>query len=192
MSTDIDISMSLDGFISAAGRTPDEPMGVGGEQLHDWAMGDDAQGREILAAGVGSSGAVICGRRTYDDSIRWWGPDGPTGPARLPVFVVSHDAPATSPDDSVYHVVSAGIEAALERATTAANGKSVSVMGGAATAQQYLSAGLIDEVSIHLVPVLLGSGLRMFSDVGGDQVRIEPIDVVDTAAATHLRYQVLR
>jgi dihydrofolate reductase len=90
-----DISMSLDGFMTAADQRPEEPLGDGGEQLHQWAFGDDRRDREILTGGASSLGAVICGRRTYDDSIPWWGADGPTGPARVPLFVLSHDVPMT-------------------------------------------------------------------------------------------------
>src|SRR5262245_33774112 len=85
------MSMSLDGFATAAGQTAEEPMGPGGLKLVDWALDEeDARSRELLAAGVGSAGAVIVGRRTYDTSVAWWGDDGPTGDARLPVFVVTH------------------------------------------------------------------------------------------------------
>jgi dihydrofolate reductase len=152
-----DISMSLAGFISAANRRPDEPMGDGGERLHAWAFGGDEQDRRILADGGGGTGAVIAGRRTYDDSVPWWGADGPTGPARVPVFVVSQSVPDESPDGGVYTFVTGGIE----QARGAAADKHVTVMGGAQTGQQYLRAGLIDELSIHLVPILFGAGTRL-------------------------------
>jgi dihydrofolate reductase len=86
-----DMSMSLDGFIEAANPTPDEPLGVGGERLHEWAFGEDERDRRVLAEGGDGLGAVIAGRRTYDASVASWGADGPTGPARLPVFVVTHE-----------------------------------------------------------------------------------------------------
>jgi dihydrofolate reductase len=87
-----DMSMSLDGYVRAANPRPDEPWGEGGEALHAWAMDDDAAGRDVLERGVAGTGAVICGRATYDDSLPWWDADGPTGPARLPVFVLTHTA----------------------------------------------------------------------------------------------------
>ncbi len=139
-----DISMSLDGFMTAAHRRPEEPMGDGGQRLHEWAFGNDQRDREVL---TGGTGAVIAGRRTYDDSVAWWGADGPTGPARVPVFVLSHDVP----EGGVYTFVSEGIERALELARAAAGEKDVTVMGGAETGQQYLRAGLVDELPIHLV-----------------------------------------
>ena len=111
-----DISMSLDGYVTAAHQTAAEPMGEGGEALHEWAFGDDPANRELLASTMAGLGAVIAGRRTYDHSLPWWGADGPTGAARRPVVVVTHQAPAQSPDGGVYEFVTAGIHTALERA----------------------------------------------------------------------------
>jgi dihydrofolate reductase len=142
-----DISMSLDGYIAAPNRRPEEPLGDNGERLHEWAFSGDAVGREVLNRGAASTGAVICGQRTYEDSIPFWGADGPTGPARLPVFVVSHDAPADVPDGGVYHFVPGGIEHALAEAKAAAGDKDVSVMGGADIGQQFIRSGLVDELS---------------------------------------------
>jgi len=187
-----DISMSLDGFMTAANRRPEEPMGDGGQRLHEWAFGDDRRDREVLTSGVGTLGAVIAGRRTYDDSVPWWGADGPTGPARVPVFVLSHDVPEDVPDGGVYTFVAGGIERALEQAKAAAGDKGVTVMGGAVTGQQYLRAGLVDELSIHLVPVLFGSGTRMFDNLGDQHIQLESADVIQTAAATHLRFRIAK
>ena len=184
-----DISMSLDGYIAAPNRRPEAPLGDDGERLHEWAFGSDAVGSEVLARGVGSTGAVICGRRTYDDSVPWWGANGPTGPARLPVFVVSHDAPAEVPADGVYHFVSGGIEEALAEAKAAAGGKDVSVMGGADIGQQFIRSGLVDELSIHLVPLLFGGGTRMFENLGEQLRELEVVDVLPGPTATHLRYR---
>jgi dihydrofolate reductase len=93
-----DISISLDGFMSAANPRPEEPMGDGGERLHEWAFGDDERDREVLMSGVRGNGAVIAGRRTYEMSVPWWGADGPTGSARVPVFVLCHEVPADPPE----------------------------------------------------------------------------------------------
>jgi dihydrofolate reductase len=103
-----DISMSLDGFMTAAKQRPEEPMGDGGEQLHAWAFGEDPRDREVLTSGGAGTGAVIAGRRTYDDSLPWWGADGPTGPDRVPVFVLTHDTPQDPPEGGVYTFVWAG------------------------------------------------------------------------------------
>ena len=184
-----DTSMSLDGFMTAANVTPDAPMGDGGERLVEWAFGSDERNREFLERSVGSLGAVIAGRRTYDLSLPWWDADGPSGEARAPVFVVTHEAPAESPENGVYRFVTDGIESALAQAQAAAGDGIVCVMGGADLGRQYLRAGLLDEISIHLVPVLLGDGTRMFEEIQADLVTAE---VIQTPAATHLRYRVSR
>jgi dihydrofolate reductase len=146
----------------------------------------------VLTGGVAGLGAVIAGRRTYDSSLPWWGVDGPTGPARVPVFVLSHDEPEDAPVGGVYTFVTAGIEDALKQAKAAAGDKYVTVMGGADTGQQYLRAGLVDELSIHLIPVLFGSGTRMFEHLGNGHLQLEHLGSVQTAAATHLRFRVVR
>ena len=187
-----DISMSLDGFIAASGMTPEAGMGVGGEVLHDWAFAGGERDRELLARAGERLGAVIAGRRTYDNSIRWWGPDGPTGPARTPLFVVSHGTPDSVPEGGVYTFVGE-IRSALDAARTTAGDKDIGIMGGADVSRQYLREGLVDEISIHLVPVLFGSGTPLFGDSWIDgHVRLERPVVVDTDAATHLRYRVVK
>ena len=181
-----DTSMSLDGFMTAAGVRPEAPLGDGGERLHEWAMGGDERGRRLLADAVGELGAAICGRRTYDQSLPWWGLDGPTGPARRPLVVVTHDPPAEAPPGGVYEFAD-GIASALERANAAADGATVCVMGGADVGRQFLAAGLIDEIQIHLVPVLFGGGTRMFEELAVD---LEVLEVIEGETATHLRYRV--
>jgi dihydrofolate reductase len=186
-----DISMSLDGFITAANQSQEEPLGEGGQQLHAWAMDEeDDSGRQILEEAIGDLGAVIAGRETYDASIPWWGLDGPTGPARHPVFVVTHEAPSETPEGGVYTFVTDGIESALEQAKAAACDKSVSVMGGASIGQQYIAAGLVNEIQIHLVPVLFGSGTRMFEHLGNEHIQLEIVDVVASDSAIHLRFRI--
>ena len=193
-----DISMSLDGFMTAAAnRRPDQPMGDGGLRLVEWAFGNDERDHDVLVSGVASTSAVIAGRRTYDDSLPWWGADGPTGPDRLPVFVLTHHVPETAPEGGVYTFVTDGIEEALKRAIAAAgDGKNVCVMGGAQTGQAYLRAGLIDELSIHLVPVLFGNGTRMFDNLfdkpGGQHLQLENLGSVQTPSATHLRFKIVK
>lgn len=137
-----DISMSLDGFMTAANQNLEEPLGEGGLQLHAWAIGDDtdARDRKVLEEGIASIRAVIAGRETYDTSLPGWGVDGPTGLARRPVFVVTHRAPAESPEGGVYTFVTDGIASALVLARATAGKKDISVMGGASIGQQYLAA----------------------------------------------------
>jgi dihydrofolate reductase len=187
-----DISMSLDGYIAGPEQTPDEPLGRGGERLHEWALGGDEVSDQYMRRAGSSLGAVITGRVNYEDSIRYWDTDGPTGPRRLPVFVVCSSAPRSSPENGVYTFVTDGIEAALADAREAAGDKDVTVMGGASIGQAYLSAGLVDELSIHLVPILLGGGLRMFDSYPDDLVSLKVLHVVSTATATHLRLAIPR
>jgi dihydrofolate reductase len=190
--TIFDISMSLDGYVTAAGQTAEEPLGRGGEHLHDWSLEPDPVSDELQQRAIASIGAMICGRRTYDDSLPWWEADGPTGARRLPIFVVTHAVPESVPENGVYHFVTDGLEQALEQARTAAGEQDVVVMGGADTIQQYLRAGLIDEIGIHLVPVIFGGGTRLFDAVSDAQVQLDVRSVVDTPRATHLRYRVIR
>jgi hypothetical protein len=110
-----DMSMSLDGFVKASNATPEQPLGEGGERLHEWGFGEDERDREVLAVQAErDTGVIIAGRRTYDDSLPWWGADGPHPPTR--VFVVTHEAPDAVPEGIVYTLVTDGIESALEQA----------------------------------------------------------------------------
>jgi dihydrofolate reductase len=187
-----DISMSLDGFMTAAKAHPGDAMGDGGLQLVDWAFGEDAQSRQVLQDGIAGLGAVIAGRRTYDDSVPYWGADGPSGNARRPVFVVSHSVPREVPEDGVYTFVTGGIGEALQMAKRAAGDKYVTVMGGADIGQQFIRAGLVDEISIHLVPVIFGSGTRMFDHTGDQHIQLETLQVIQTSPATHFRFRVIK
>ena len=188
-----DISMSLDGFMTAANRRPEEPMGDGGLRLVEWAMGEAGdRNRKFLEDAIENLGAVITGRETYDTSVAWWGADGPSGAARRPVFVVTHEAPSAAPEGGVYTFVTDGIESALQQAKAAAGDKYVTVMGGASIGQQYIAAGLVDEISIHLVPILFGSGTRMFEHLGSQHIQLEIVEVIETPAAIHLRFRVVK
>ena len=187
-----DISMSLDGFMTAARQTRENPMGEGGLRLVQWAFEGDERDRQVIADGVGGVGAVIAGRRTYDHSVPWWGANGPTGEARVPVFVVTHSVPDDAPEGGVYTFVTGGIDQALEQATAAAGDKYVTVMGGAEIGQQYIRAGLVDELSIHLVPILLGAGTRMFENLGEEQIELAPAGLPQGQLATHLRLRVVK
>jgi dihydrofolate reductase len=182
-----DVNLSLDGFVAAAGITADQPLGEGGEILSRWASSPHVARTPKPPS---TAGAMISGRRTYDLALPHWGAGGPHPPT--PVFVVTHAVPEVSPPDSVYTFVTDGIEAALECARLAAGDLDVRIMGGAAVGQQYLAAGLVDEIVVHLVPVLLNTGMRMFENVDGPQTELDVIDVVDLPDATHVRYRVVR
>jgi dihydrofolate reductase len=184
-----DKSMSLDGFIAGANMRVEAGLGDDGERLHDWAFKDPA-GMEMILAEVGNLGAVICGRTTYDMSIPHWGPDGPTGDARVPLFVVSHGVPDDVPEGGVYAFVD-DLDKALGLAREAAGDKNIGVMG-ADTGRQFLDAGVIDEISIHVVPVLFGSGTPLFGAGVEEHVTLEFLGVTESTYATHLRYRVVR
>jgi dihydrofolate reductase len=188
-----DISMSLDGFITGANPRPEAGwggLGEGGERLHDWGFNSaDPRNREIIQHYAGM-GANIFGRTGYDHSILNWGADGPTGAARLPTVIVSHNVPADVPEGGVYTFVN-GVDAAFETANKLAGDKDMIIMGGN-VAGQFLQRGLIDEIFIHLVPVVFGSGTRLFEGLEGEHIPLESIEVIQTAEATHMRYRVVK
>lgn len=185
-----DVSMSLDGFVRATGNTPEEPLGKGGERLHEWAA--DPASRELLATAIAEGAAFIGGRRTYDDSLPWWGADGPTGSTRRPLFILTHQPPEDVPENGVYTFVTDGPESALRQAREVAGDKNIYVMGGWDVGRQFLGAGLLDQIGIHVVPVLFGGGLRLFDQIGEDHIQLEVVSVVDTPNATHLLYRIVK
>jgi dihydrofolate reductase len=184
-----DKSSSLDGFIAGANVRLEAGLGDDGERLHDWVFQDEA-GKELLEREVANLGAVICGRRTYDMSIQYWGDGGPTGEARVPLFVLSHSVPDDVPEGGVYTFVG-DLETALGRARATAGDKNISVMG-ADVGRQCIDAGVIDEISVHLVPVLFGSGTPLLGEGVGEHVTLEFVGVSESPHATHLRYRVVR
>ena len=187
----LDISMSLDGFVTATNVRLGEGLGDDGDILHSWAFNSDDQRNHELLNTAASLGALIAGRNTYDISIPWWEADGPTGPARIPLIVVSHTVPEAIPEGGVYAFVD-DIETALERAQKAAGDKDIAIMGGANIAQQFLKAGLIDEISLHVAPVIFGSGTQLFENLGNEHIRLETPEVIETAESTHLRFRVIK
>ncbi|NUO89401.1 MAG: dihydrofolate reductase [Dermatophilaceae bacterium] len=183
-----DISLSLDGFVTAAPQTAEEPLGPGGEQLHGWLVD-----RDYLERAIADLGAVVAGRTTYDHSVPGWQADGPSGDARRPVFVVTHRAPApdTVPEGGVYTFVADGIASAIEQAKVAADGRTVTVMGGADLGRQCIAAGLVDELSLHVAPLLFGSGTSMFAGLDIGHVQLELLECLASPEAVHLRYRVV-
>jgi dihydrofolate reductase len=182
-----EISASLDGYVTAANPRLDEPMGDGGQALHQWAFGDEAHGREVLDESQDTVGASIAGRRTYDLSIASWGADGPGGDRRTPTVIVTHHRPIDVPDRGVYTFVDT-VEDALAAARELAGEKDIDVFS-ADIGTQLLRAGLVDELRIHLVPVLFGAGTRLCDDPAG-HVRLIAAGVTHEPKATHLRYTV--
>lgn len=185
-----DMSVSLDGFTTGADPSPDQPMGADGMRLHDWAFGGNDADRAVLDRAWPDSGAMICGRNTYDLSVPYWGADGPSADKRLPLVVITHSPPNDVPANGVYSFTTGGIEAALGEARNGADGGDISIMGGPGVGGQFLRAGLVDEVALHVVPVFLGAGTRLFDDPGGS-IGMETIEVIRTDAATHLLLRVV-
>ena len=197
-----DITTSLDGFIAGPNDGPDQGLGEGGEQLHQWvydlaswrephglAGGVMNQDSEILEEAIKATGAVIVGRRMFDNAKGW----GEEPPFHVPVFVVTHEAREDLVrSDTTFTFVSDGIESALAQARVAAGNEDVSIGGGADIAQQYLKAGFVDEIQIHVAPLVLGGGIRLFDQLGDAQIELEKTRVIDSPAVTHLRFRVVR
>jgi dihydrofolate reductase len=194
-------STSLDGCIAGASDSPERPLGIGGEHLFDWFQDGDTPSRfypEFRMSAASAAffddyadrvGAVITGRRTYDVSEAWGG-SGPL-PGR-PLFILTHSAPKELPaGDPPYTFVTEGIERAVELASEAAGEKDVDLMG-ASTVRQALQAGLLDELIIHLVPVVLGRGVRPLEGLEPGTASFELVKVVDAPGVTHLTYRVLK
>lgn len=185
-------SMSLDGFVTGPNVTREQQLGDGGEVLHQWLYQPDPRDTELLSVMGAGVGSILMGRLSYDlaEGDGGWGDGGPAGPA--PCFVLTHNLPApeTVRAPSVFTFVTDGIHSAVEQAKAAAGDKAVGVHGASAV-QQCLAAGLLDEIQVHLVPVLLGGGTRLFEHLGG-QFQLERTNVIDSANATHLRFRVIR
>jgi dihydrofolate reductase len=185
----LDISMSLDGFIAGPNISAQHPLGEGGLHLHDWFFGAKTPTDEsIMQQHIASTGAVILGGRTYRDAINdEWG--GAT-PFHTHAFVLTHASPKVVVDGFTF--VTDGIESALRQAAAVAGDKSVWMMGGANVLQQYLNAGLVDEIQLHIAPLLLGGGTRLFDNLDTLSASLETTRVIETPAATHVRYRVLK
>jgi dihydrofolate reductase len=204
------ISMSLDGFVAGPSQSVDNPLGIGGMRLHEWAFalamwrkehglegGEVNESTPVVEEALANIGATVMGRNLFGGHPGpwkarkpwkgWWG-DNP--PYHHPVFVLTHHKrePLVLKGGTTFTFVTEGIEAALEQARRAARGKDVSLAGGASAAQQYLAAGLVDEMEISVVPTLLGSGERLFDGVGDDLHGLELVRTVAAPNVTHLKY----
>jgi dihydrofolate reductase len=210
----LEITMSLDGFIAGPNQTLEQPLGEGGERLHEWLFrlasfrerhgltGGETNGdTEVMEEPLRATGAVVMGRRMFsggdgpweDDANRdgWWGDDPPF---HVPVFVLTHHPRETvvKQGRTTYTFVTDGIEAALEQARAAAGDKDVALGGGATVVQQYVKAALLDELQIHVVPVLLGGGVSLFGRLDIDPVELEATRVIESPLVTHLKFRVPR
>ena len=197
-----EITMSLDGYVAGPNDGPELGLGVGGEQLHEWvydlaawrephglAGGETNVDSELLEETIKATGAVIVGRRMFDNARGW----GDEPPFHVPVFVLTHEPREDLvKGDTTFRFVNDGIESALDQARAAAGEQDVSIGGGANVAQQYLKAGLLDEMQIHVAPLLLGGGVRLFDGLGDAKIELEKTRVIDSPHVTHLRFRVVR
>ena len=210
----LEISMSLDGFVAGPDATLEEPLGKGGERLHEWALrleswrsqhglegGETGPDDELARETWGRVGAVVMGRKMFSggdgpwesdpNPDGWWG-DNP--PFHMPVFVLTHHErePLVKEGGTTFTFVTDGIESALEQARAAAEDKDVQLSGGGSVAQQYLGARLLDELHVHVAPMLLGGGVSLFGDLGSDAPGLKLTKVAESPFVTHLSYDVIR
>jgi dihydrofolate reductase len=191
----LNMMMSLDGYAAGPEQSPENPFGIGGMQLTEWIADAD---ESFLEARFENAGATVMGRNMFGGGPGPWGDDpwkgywGPEPPYHHPVFVLTSHArqPLEMEGGTTFYFVTDGIEAALEQAKEAAAGKDVSLGGGAATVQQYLRAGLVDDMTISLVPVFLGRGERLFDALGENPPKFEQVGVIEAPGVTHISYRV--
>ena len=205
------LSISLDGFAAGPNPSEEQPLGEGGEHLHDWVFELAAwrrpHGREggvvnessaVVERNLEGVGASLMGREMFGGGPGPWGEDawegwwGDDPPFHHPVFVLTHHPrePLVKEGGTTFHFVTDGIEAALERATDAAGGGDVVIDGGASIVRQYLSAGLLDELQVSIAPILLGGGTRLFPGDPAETAPLEQIEAVAAPGVVHLRYRV--
>ena len=193
------MSISIDGFAAGPDQSRDNPLGVGGREVHRWHLDEplheaDARARDAL---LRTRGAYVMGRNMFGpvrgpwdvDWRGWWG-DEP--PYHAPVFVLTHypHDPIEMEGGTTFHFITEGFDVAFERAQAAAGDLGVDIAGGASTVRQALAAGVIDELTLDIAPVLLGAGERLFDGVR--DLRLEPVEVTHSPLATHIRYRVGR
>ena len=193
---DSSITASLDGFVAGPQQSREVPLGEGGEDLHRW-MFEEPQRNAAEVEFITSAGAYIMGRNMFgpvrgewdEDWRGWW---GEVPPYHAPVYVLTHHPhdPVPMEGGTTFHFVTDGVDAALGLARESAGDRPVSIAGGASTVNQYLAAGLIDELRLHVAPILLGAGARIFDGVTG--VRLEPIGSEATPLVTHTTYRVVK
>lgn len=201
--TIVELSMSLDGFVAGPNDNPDNGLGDGGEALFAWYYNGDTavplpgtdmqfmvapESAELIQREWAGLGAMIAGRRMFDIAHAWGG----YPPGGGPTFIMTHNPPAEwTHEGSPFTFVTDGIESAVRQAKAAAGGKVVSI-SSASVAQQCLKAGLLDEILIHMAPVLLGGGVSLFGYLGVGAIPLEKIEVIDVPGMTHMRYRVVR
>ncbi|WP_368654172.1 dihydrofolate reductase family protein [Ornithinibacillus sp. 4-3] len=196
----LDISMSLDGFIAGLNDNQEQPLGANGEIIHEWLFSGDQPSRyndffrlssinkEVFDGSIPDIGAMVVGRRTFD-IVNGWGGSHPI--QGIPIFIVTHEAPENYLENHTsFTFVTDGIKSAIEQANKAANGKNISI-GAASIAQQCVQAKLLDEMHLHISPILLGNGIRLFDQIGQEHIKLESKEVVDGSDVVHVKYKIL-
>jgi len=204
------ISISLDGFVAGPNQSLDNPIGEGGLRLHEWVFataswreqqgqtgGENSVDSEVVGELFQNVGAYIMGRKmfgggdgSWDTSWKgWWGDDPPY---HVPVYVLTHHArdPLPMQGGTTFSFVTSGIGSALEQARSAAGDRDIAIAGGAHTVQQFMAAGMLDELYLHIVPIVLGAGERLLENVGDP--RLQPVTVIASPAVTHVKYRIVR
>jgi dihydrofolate reductase len=206
------ITVSLDGFVAGPNQSEENPLGEGGLHLHDWAValrawrqphgqegGEVNASTQVMEETLANVGAHIMGRNMFGGGPGPWGKSpwngwwGAEPPFHAPVFVLTHHArePLVMEGGTTFTFVTDGIESALRQAREAAGGRDVMIGGGASAGQQYLAARLVDEMELHVVPLLLGRGSRLLENVG-EGLELEQIRAIEAPGVTHLKYRVLK
>ena len=196
----LDISMSLDGFIAGLNDSHHQPLGEGGEAIQNWLFSGNqpsdyneffklsSTNKKVFDETIPETGAMIVGRRTFD-IVDGWGGSHPI--QDVPIFVLTHEPPTKFLEkNSCFTFITDGIESAVQQAKNAAKGKNVSV-GTASIAQQCLKAKILDELHLHVAPVLLGSGIRLFDQIGTEQIKLKGMQMIADYDVTHLKYKLL-
>jgi dihydrofolate reductase len=208
-----DISISVDGFVAGPNQSEENPLGEGGEGLHDWVVslaawrqahekegGEVNESTPVVEESRENVGSAVMGRNMFgppgggdwgDGQWKgWWGEDPPF---HYPVFILTHHPrdPVEMKGGTTFHFVTDGIESALTQAKEAAGGKDIMLLGGADVIGQYLGAGLLDELELHVVPVVLGGGAGLFANLGGGDVQLEQVRVVEAPGVAHIKYRVV-
>ena len=199
-----DNAISLDGYSAGDNRGPHNPIGDGGVSLHKWMFnqkafvemsgkkkgGEEGPDNKLLEATLARIGAYIMGKRMFDEGEQHWSEDL----YKTDVYVLTHEKrePWVQKGTTTFYFINDGIESALEKAKKSVKGKDIRIQGGAATTQQFLNAGLVDECCIHITPVILGSGIRLFDNIKKDKFDIAISEVIPSALTTHLFYKLTR
>lgn len=199
-----DSGISLDGFFAGDNRSPQNPMGGVSGQIHSWMFNEkafwehlsmesdqpDGPDGKYIRETIARTGAYIMGKRMFEEGEASW----PNDLYKADVYVLTHEVrePWVQEGTTTFYFINNGIESALEKARQSAKGKDIRIQGGANTIQQFLNAGHIDEFFIHIAPVFLGSGIRLFEGIDKEKYNLEIMEVIPSHRTTHLRYQLTR